>query len=321
PFWILFGVACFSMAYVLIKGVALGGLNRSDPLILVFYQFSDLFIPVLLYSVAKKRFSKFNLIFISLFTTYAISVGFRYKLVLLYFPLILLLLGENVGALKKLKRRTYAVVTGCAVLVLFSLMTLTRKKFSGLDFSALEGVSLNLILYGLFAESNIIFGLLGILSEFLNKSNFIYLQPIIDSVLELVPRFFLPDRITGAYLVTGAAGLVTDQAMKSGTAYPYFGEFLSMGGHAAGVIGVIVYASLYRRYAKLNKLAGLAKQEYMIIGAGILAVFFGYYNFSRGYLPQSVKGFIFVVMPYYYLIARHYKRMRVSGSTDPRIRF
>lgn len=309
PFWVLFGIATFSIIYVIIMGVLVGGLNRSNPLILIFYQFSDLFIPLLLYSLAMKRFSAFNIACLLVFTVYAVLVGFRYKLVLLYFPIILLLLGGRVETFKQLKRRIYGISFAVFILGLFALMTLTRKKFSGLDVSELSGVSSELAIYGLFAESNIIFGLLGVLSEFVDKNNYIFFEPVIDSILELIPKFILSGRTTGSYLMTGANGLVSEQAIQSGTAYPYFAEFLAMGGHFAAVLGIVLYSTLYRRYSTFCTIAGKVKIEYLTIGLGILAVFFGYYNFSRGYLPQSVKGFIFVVMPYFYLISRHYRKV------------
>jgi len=315
-FWAMFGLAAISIAYVFVNGVALGGLNRSDPFILVFYQFSDMCIPILLYSIARKRFSTFNVVCLLVFSLYAIAVGFRYKLVLLYFPIILLLLGGEVKNARQLRQRVVGIGIALLVLSVFSVMTLTRKKFSGVDLSALSGVGSDVALYGLFAESNIIFGLLGVLSEFVDKHHYIFFEPIFDSVLELIPKFFLAGRSTGNYLMVGANGLISDQAINSGTAYPYFGEFLSMGGHLAAVVGVYVYACLYHRYSSLSRVAGAVNKDFITVGLGVLAVFFGYYNFSRGYLPQSVKGFIFVVLPYFYLISRHYRRVRLVNSDN-----
>ena len=308
PFWIFFAVAIVSILYVVFKGVLSGGLNRADPLILIAYQFSDLFIPLLLYSIAMKRLSVFNVSCLVGFTIYAVLVGFRYKLVLLYFPIILLLLGERITTFRQLKRRAYAISFAVFVLSLFALMTLTRQKFSGVDLGQLSGVGLDDAVYGLFAESNIIFGLLGVLSQFVDTGNYIFFEPVVDSVLELVPRFILTQRSTGTYLMTGAQGLISEQAIQSGTAYPYFAEFLAMGGHLAAIVGIFLYSQLYHRYTWLCKIAGGVRLDYFTVGLGILSVFFGYYNFSRGYLPQSVKGFLFVVLPYFYLISRHYRK-------------
>ncbi len=313
----VFGViGAVSAAYVTASSLTHGALDRSDPLILICYQFSDILVPVCLYLVATRGLDRVSGSYAAGFFAYAVLVGFRYKLVLLFVPLAFVMFFAEKKGLSGLRRRIGAALVLAVVASVFVMMTLVRKKFSGLDFGALADVQPEDVWYGFFAESNIVFGLIGVMNRYVDVSQHIGIVPLTDSLLELIPRFLVPWRETGGYLLEGATGLMTKEGETSGTAYPFFAEYLMMGGWLFAFFGIGLVALIYR------KLIGICLRARRIApgmywgGLGLLATFFGYYYFSRGYMPQIVKGFLFVVVPYFMLVANSLHKR--SGRPDNR---
>jgi hypothetical protein len=183
------------------------------------------------------------------------------------------------------------------LIALFSVLTLVRTKFGGVDLDRGVSVSVEGMLYSVFAESNVVFPLISILDIVEGDDGYIYLQPVFDAVLELVPKVLVPWRQTGGYIEDVLGGLLVEEAISSGTAYPYVGELILMGGWVALAFGVLLlsYVSMVCiRYASVLFFG----QRLRDCAYGMIAVYFAYYFFSRGYLAQSVKGFLFVLLPY-----------------------
>ena len=283
-----------------------------EKLNLVAYQFSDLLIPCIVFVIGARGLDKLTLPMLVSFTAYAAIVGFRYKLVLVYFPLVVIYLFPVLGPKNVSKIKGSLIIIGAAVG--FSVLTITRSKFSGIDFQALSAASADDMLYGFFAESNTIFGLIGVLHESVDAKIYVHLDPIRDTLLELVPRAILPDRVTGSYLGTPLERLIAEEAMNSGTAYPYLGELLLMGGHFALALGTVILAGVYLSVSRLFERLPVGAYRLANAGYGLIAVYFGYYYFSRGYLPQTFKAFIFIVVPFVVMVAFVGHRRAVMGG-------
>lgn len=303
---VLMGLACVGMLYVLIFAVFAGGINPDDPALKIAYQFGDLAIPVILYIIGYFGMGVYQIVLIVLFMAYSITLGFRYKLVIFFMPMVISYVfkkfktkGFSAGILSIAKSGVF----GIFLLALFSLMTITRQKFGGLDLSAVGDQSSNDVMYGFFAEGNTIFALTSIIVNFVDMDKYYYMQPVLDALLDLVPRFIVPWRNTAQYADDVLIGLLVPEARLSGTAYPYIGELLLMYGYSAVIIGLILVTGLYAAI-KNSLIASVSPIGVKYIGIGLLAVFFGYYYFSRGYFSQSLKGFLFLVLPYCYLLSR-----------------
>lgn len=286
-FWLVASVSVLSCLYVYLDRNARGGL------FLVAYQFSDLLIPVILLLVAVGR-RKFAMSLVAFFVLYCVFVGFRYKLVILFIPLFLYIL-----AVSDTKRKfLWGMLLPVLVLSLFSVMTLFRVKFSGIDISAASDVSVERLLYGFLADTNILFGLLAIDDYIISSDLFVGVTPFVDSFKDLVPRFLLPDKDVGGYLIYVLEGLIAKEGLHSGTTYPFFGEYLMMGGYLGAVAGCIVLGGVISFFGRLVLSSG--NRDAIILGAGLLAVLFGYYYVSRGYMPQFFKALVFILLPYLY---------------------
>ncbi len=305
--WFFFGLGLAGSIIVFVDSIRSGYSGKSS-IFLIAYQFSDLLIPVIIYLVATKGISKINLALISYFVIYSIFVGFRYKIALLIIPLISLLFYSNI---KKSKKIFYAGLIGLVVLTLFTLLTLFRSKFSGIDLSRnIEGGWAS-ILYGFFAESNIIFGLASIVLSNIESDKLYYFQPFLDIFREFVPRFLDPSKSVGEYIRPMQVGFFTFEGENSGTAYPFIGEYGIMFGWSGIAVGVILFSALYtllRRVLRKFALTG----EHLIAGLGLISAVMAYFNYSRGFLPAVAKSYIFIIFAYIVICVMHRKMVRLS---------
>jgi hypothetical protein len=297
--WILLFIGGISSIIIFSQGIFSGdeSISKRSSFFLIAYQLSDVLIPVILFLVAVRGLSKVNIFLITYFVVYASLVGFRYKIALLAFPLLAMLMFSSINKSRKI---LLLGLLGAGVLGLFSVLTLFRSKFKGIDLSrSLDDPSSELI-YGFFAETNILFGLSSILSEYIDEAQFYYFTPLFDVVLEWIPRVIMPDRITGEYLLPAKLGFITKEGMASGTAYPFVGEFMMMFGWLGAIIGILVFSMWYAYLRRVLRRIVITK-ELWICGLGILAAVMAYYQYSRGYLPQIAKAYICLVFPYLYL--------------------
>lgn len=262
---------------------------------LVAYQASDISIALILYAALTQPKSRNVFIFAALFVAYCIFVGFRYKLIILAFPLWILLLCRSKGFLRALVLVGFPVI----IIILFAVVTITRVKFSGLEISQLQNVDSTRLLYGFFAETNILFGVISINDFVLPSGNYIYFDPLVDALLELIPRYFIPSRDTGQQIQSVLLGLYSDEGINSGTTYPFFGEYLLMFGYFGYCIGCILCGFFTARLVNYG-CRGPSK-EATWVACALIAVLFGYYYVSRGYFPQFFKSLIFILFPFLYL--------------------
>lgn len=297
-----FGV--LGAGYVFASLISYGNLNLGDPFILIAYQFSDFLIPCILFRISYYGMNRKSVIILMLFSYYAVSVGLRYKLLLTLMPIFIFYVFYFDVGLRSRLHKTFAIFGAIVVLFLFSLMTTGRPKFNSLDLSNTELSSFDDFLYGFFAETNLLFGLITAIRSFVDNQDpaYIYLSPIGDFFLELLPKFLFPFRQTNAHYSFIADGLITDEGANSGTTYPFVGEYLVMFGFIGLVVGCVFYSLLFlyinRRLIRLSRDNVRMKQ----FGVALLATFFGYYFYSRGYLPQTLKGLLFVIFPYLLMV-------------------
>jgi hypothetical protein len=278
---------------VLATGINSNFEERND-FLLIAYQFSDIVIPCILFSAAAGGRGKYFAGSIGIFFFfYAVMVGFRYKLALLFAPILFWqLFGTSQSRLRKI---VATIIFGVGGLIVFSAMTLFRVKFGVPDFS--RQIAPGDTLYSFFAESNIVFGMAAIMSRFVDSGTFYYLDPILDAVKGLIPHVIYLGRESGLYLREMQLGFLTNEGMNSKTAYPFVGEFAIMGGYVGILVGAIVYALVYVYFHNLV-LRTAPNKSLRIMGIALLASIMGYYHYSRGYFPQAFKSYLFVFAPY-----------------------
>lgn len=299
-------IGTLGLIYTSLSVASAGGFNEGDRFLLIAYQFSDLLIPVTLYLVGTTISKTAKAVMLSTFLCYALFLGFRYKAILLVAPILCasFIAPDLIGSPSKIiRRRLLIMATGLLLVLGFSLLTLARTKFEGVDINAVKSQNTEDMIYGALAESNIIFGELSIINDFVNQDRSLGLRPIALAAEEWLPRFLFPNKGANSYMEAVLAGLISDEALKSATAYPYIGEYLIIGGYMALPFALIIL-SLFCRWYIGAVYAGTGCAFHREIGGGLLAVFVGYYYYSRGFLPQALKGVVFVLLPYIYLVTK-----------------
>ena len=286
-FWIVAIISIVSCMFVYIDRDGRGSF------FLIAYQFSDMLIPIILILFAVGR-NKVAMLFLSLFFFYCVFVGFRYKLVIVIFPLFSywFLFGQ-------FKRKILlATVMPTFVLSLFTLMTLYRVKFGGINIGSDKEINFDSILYGFFADSNILFGVISVRDYVIRGGYYAGLTPLYEMFIDLVPRALMPEKDVGQHLNLVLEGLIVKEAMTSGTTYPFFGEYMIMGGYPAAILGSILLGVLVAYFSSL--ILNFHSKKLTVMGIALVAVLFGYYYMSRGYLPQFFKAIVFILIPYIY---------------------
>jgi hypothetical protein len=123
------------------------------------------------------------------------------------------------------------------------------------------------------------------------------LDPFVDTVKEFIPHFLMPTRVSGLYTIPMQRGFLTIEGMGSGTVWPWIGEFMMMAGYLGIVIGPPTMAGIYV-YLKSKLKSNCGTHRQYTLGVALLATIVGYYHYSRGYTPQAVKGYVFIILPY-----------------------
>lgn len=313
--FLLLVIGFFSLVYAYVKGGQLlkTGDLTDDPLLLIFFQFGDIPVGVLLFWAATRGIDKRWILFASAYILIGVLLGLRSKLLLLMVPVLLAFYMQTRPLRSQLFTRGGIIIGMLGVVSLFSIMTITREKFSGLDFSAIENAGFDELLYSFFAETNIIFGLASTLSIYGNKIEFAGWSPFSDVIVQFIPRFLYPDKDLYLHLKDIAWWISESEiSLGSGTSIPFFGEYYAAFGWFGVILGAIFYSALTVGMFNFIRRFSVTYKQYLI-GAALIAVFMGYYYFSRGSMSQLFKVFIFACGPYFFLLMINFRRLNTSS--------
>ncbi|WP_415893535.1 O-antigen polymerase [Neptuniibacter sp. PT8_73] len=293
-------LGCLSSAYVYIVGAGLHGSLTTDPYLLIFYQISDLAIAAILFGVSlRDRHYKYWIIILFIFVMYSIYTGLRYKIAILVGPLILTYFFDDKV---DFKRKIIAAVCVLFVVLFFSLMTLVRSKFSGLNVEELNNIDYDRMLYGLFAETNGVFALSSVINNYGNSFSYVLFEPFLEIFEQFIPRFLYPEKDLYGHLKDFSYGIAyTDESMRSGTAVPFFGEYYAMFGWGGIALGVLLYSILVRWMISFVFKWSVTKYQFLV-GVSFICIYMGFYYYSRGSMAQISKGILFVVLPYFIML-------------------
>ena len=315
-FWFLL-IASLTISFFVMRVSSFAGQDEfsrdaGGPFFLIAFQFADMMIPLILYLVATRGYTRLVVLLIVLFSGYAVLTGLRSKLALLFLPILWDLVNSKISIVYKLGA---VIVLGVGGLFLFAIMTFYRVKFGIPDFSVPLSDPGAQILYGFFVDANILFGQTAIIQSYANQGLEFPLVPITDSFTQFLPHFLFPDRTGMTYSHSiYYFGLGTEAATRSGMAWPWIGEFMMMFGWFAVVLGPVIMLLVYVFWKSWMIVSCATRRQYAI-GMALVAAVVGYFQFSRGALSFDVKAYIFVILPYVYLCGRDVKRIVVR--TDP----
>ncbi|RPH16156.1 MAG: O-antigen polysaccharide polymerase Wzy, partial [Alteromonadaceae bacterium TMED7] len=304
-------IGTLSSIYVIVKGLGANSKDEfiNDPFSLIFYQFADVLIACILYyfTICKKK--NIFYIILAVFLAYCIFTGLRYKIALMCGSLILFYIYSARLNLKKVLFLTCSVAT---ILTIFSVLTVTRNKFSGVNTSEIAYLDMDKLMYGFFAETNSLYGFASAFFTYDERLPYVGMTPIIEVFEQFIPRFLYPDKNLYTHLKDIAYSIsYSKESEMSGTTVPFFGEYYVMAGWPGILIGCLVYTFLVFFLMKLViKFSKNFKQN--LIGVSLVSIYCGYFYYSRGSVSLISKGIIFIILPYILLVWSHGKKFLIS---------
>lgn len=260
------------------EGEALGFLNQAYNLI----------IPLTLVALLRNRFRLPSVLLALLVCFVLLQSGFRYRI-------LILALGAVTIAAFTFRFRVGALLATAGVfvgIVLINLVGSIRRYGSGLDFSNLDGLTLDTLLTDFRGEIGPVYVFAYTAENPLPPP--IGIDPWLIGVARLVPSAIWPDKPTPDYLSYVTRGTTDFSADSAGIAAPQHVEML----YQFGWEGLPILAFAYFAVAALIiRLLWRLGPDARIVGCAMAPAFFGYYMQSRGYFFQIFSDGLFMFGP------------------------
>ena len=263
-------------------------------------------ITVISYAViSKMRYSHFLLLIYTLLVVY---LGFRYRLLFLFLPIII-----SLFILKKtsfFKMLVYSAVTLVSVLIV-AVVGISRRYSDGLDLSRLDGMGFsNIIIQGIFNDTSTVLTSGALIQWLDDTDNFAYFKQIWYVLNYFIPNELYPDKEYSP--IFDNISILTGQINnESGAAVLGFVEYY----HTAGYYGVILFAFLFAfLFAKLFKKMINSNSLYDHYVYFVLLAWF-LNSLTRGYLPQNLQDLVSIVIGLY-LIKRFSNLSKAGGYLE-----
>lgn len=217
-------------------------------------------------------------------------IGFRYRLVLLLVPLLLL------PSLAGGRRPSLPLLAAGGVLLLLAsgAIGLTRQYGLGLDLSLLQGVGAADVVQAGFGEAAIFFPSAALVQAVPESIAGVGAEPLLRTLLFPVPSALLPGKESASYLLDALARLYGSAQTSTGAAVLNWAEYALMAGWPGVVAGYLLLGLLYRRI--WNRFL-VRRADPLVQVVTALALAYLYVVVSRGYLPQVVMLAVFTVLP------------------------
>jgi len=244
------------------------------------------------------------------------SLGFRWRLVMLVVPVVLLWY---------LRRRRAPNLLGLSALGLALILVVSgslgqgRTYGFGINASAQEGKTFEQRFDDGIIEGRTVFLTTSGLIDRINKPDqFVGTEPLVSLLLIAIPRQFLPEKDTIGYLKRSLLTLYHDPAFAAGAATLNYGEYYLMFGWSSLIAMSVALGWLLRclwNWFLLRSDEPLAQVTY------VLSACYLYVAISRGYMAQVAYLAAFTLLPLYWLYGRLAKPIgppsRRFGPTQP----
>ncbi|MEE2695825.1 MAG: hypothetical protein VYB57_01905 [Cyanobacteriota bacterium] len=248
-----------------------------------------------------------------------ISLGFRYRLVLLAVPLVL------IWFMARSRRPNLFIISIFLVaFVLFNgLIGLTRAYGRGLDLTSLEqGVDLYALTNKGVSETGVFLASSGVIDQTPSlRSPYVGLQPFVATLFFPIPRSLLPGKPDNSYLANALSELYGGEVFARGSAMLNYAEWYLIAGFPSLVLISFGLGYLLRRLWNWFLVRSNEPFSQCIY---LLSASFLYVVISRGYMPQVAMLFGFTLAPLFWLYRRWstpvsaiQQRTRLSRNDHP----
>jgi hypothetical protein len=240
------------------------------------------------------------------------SLGFRFRLVLLAVPMLL------IWYLVRQKRPSpVAVALMLAGLIFMAgFMEFTRSYGRGLDLSAVEErTTVEIFEKGLDSgESQVFLTTSGMMAITPKIYSYVGLQPLFSVLQFPIPKAWWPEKDTAGYLNRGLETLFNSPSGGLGAALLCYGEWFLMAGWPSLILMSVLLGWLLR--CLWNWLV-IRQREPLALTLYALTVSYLYLLVSRGYLPAVVAGAVFTLGPLFWIYRRWSRPVLPARATRP----
>ncbi|MDM7935838.1 MAG: hypothetical protein QUV06_00030 [Cyanobium sp. CZS 48M] len=225
------------------------------------------------------------------------SLGFRYRLVMLAVPFILLWY-----IVRRRRPRLVAIsLAAVALIAVTGVIGLTREYGRGLDVSEVDGITTDEVVRAGLSESHVFLTTSGVMRITPDRYPYVGARPIWATVLFPVPRALYPDKPGAEYYQDATEMLYGGENLAAGSVVLGYGEYFLIAGWPSLVAMSLLLGWLLRclwTWFLVRHQEPFAQVLYVLTASYLYVVV------SRGYLPQVVMIFVFSVVPLYWLYGR-----------------
>ncbi|MBT1705340.1 O-antigen polymerase, partial [Chryseosolibacter indicus] len=246
------------------------------------------------YYVRTKKGKWWFLITFTLAFCLFVTLGFRYRIVLLVGSLAI------IYYLLKQKRPNLIWSTICVFFFIsfMGIMNLSRSYNRGLDLTKLQGKDTRGYYESGLQEAKIFQTSGAVLTLVPDKHPYVGLRPVIATLLFPIPSAIYTEKNSADYLFSVLDTIYSKKYSKGAAFLMYAEHFLALGWFGV-VIGGFAIGWFFRKlwnWYLINRFNPLITVAYAI------TVIYLYVIISRGYLPQVTMLFFFTVFPIYLVI-------------------
>ena len=219
-----------------------------------------------------------------------LSEAFRYRILLLFIPMILLWLFYA----KKRPKIVALVIFMLAFVGVNGIIGLSRTNIRGLDLSRTASYSPLEVFVSSFEEAGVFFTTSAVINAVPSKAPYAYFAPIVATISQPIPRALYPQKPKAEY--SSSIREFIYSSPTSFTAYLNYAEYYLVWGWATVVLFSLLLGILIRRLWSwfLQHQHEPLPQAIYLLNATFL-----YVVVSRGYLAQVVVLYGFTVLPAY----------------------
>lgn len=243
-----------------------------------------------------------------------ISIGFRYRLVLLICSM-----GISYYLLMRKRPNLLFLIPAIAFFIAFmGFINLTRRYGGGLDTSRLKNENSGTF-YGSGLQEALIFQTSGAVIDFVpQKHPHVGFQPLLSTLIFPIPKVIYPEKNSFKYL-KDTLDKIYGKGHSSGAAMLSYGEYYLAFGWIGIIFGGFLIGWIYK---KLWLWYQLNWSNPFLVVVYAVTVSYLYVILSRGYLPQVTMLFFFTVFPAYFVLRlarKKYFLLNRKISTKERI--
>lgn len=249
-------------------------------------------IPIIVFSLVYKI--RLRIFWVVLFSLISIYLGFRYRLILLFYPIFIYYFAiNNANFYKVIKYASVLLI----VLGIISIVGISRQYSNGLDINKLKEIDYSRILVlGIFNDTSTVLTSGEFIKIVEQYDLYAYFMQIYYIISYFFPKTIWVDKVYSPIfeIIGGFTGF---QYNENGSAILGYAEYFHTGGYFGLIFFGVFFAWLTAIFFKKFAFDNCVKKFDLMVYAIIVSWFIN--SLTRGYLPQNVQDLLSLAIGIY----------------------